>query len=67
MRCNICGGDRFNPAEYRADGVVAPAKECATCRALVLDEEAATSEADRNSVRLAVAARAAHSVPDPKG
>jgi hypothetical protein len=65
MRCNICGGDRFNTAEYRADGVVAPAKECATCRALILDEEAAAEE-DRDSVRLAVAARAAHSVPDPK-
>jgi hypothetical protein len=35
----------------------APALECLKCRALCLDESAAESEQERESVRLAVAAR----------
>ena len=62
MRCLICGGDVFILSEYRTDTVRAPARECAICHALVLDEEAATSEEERDSVRLAAAARAACSV-----
>lgn len=64
MVCDICGGDTFIAAEYRAEGVVAPARECARCKALVLDEGVATSEEERDSVRLAAAARAARSVGD---
>jgi hypothetical protein len=39
--------------------------ECADCHALVLDESVATSEQERDSVRLAVAARAAHCAAEP--
>ena len=49
-------------SEYRTDSVRAPARECAVCHALVLDEEAATSQEERDSVRVAAAARAACSV-----
>lgn len=49
-------------SEYRTGSVRAPARECAICHALVLDEQAATSEEERDSVRLAAAARAACSV-----
>jgi hypothetical protein len=65
MCCNICGGDNFIASEYWTDDVRAPARECATCHALVLDETAASSEQERDSVRLAVAARAAHSTDKP--
>ncbi len=39
--------------------------ECVDCHALVLDESVATSEQERDSVRLAVAARAAHCAAEP--
>jgi hypothetical protein len=65
MCCNICGGENFTVSEYCTDGVRAPARECATCHALVLDEEAASSEAERDSVRLAVAARAVYCTGEP--
>jgi hypothetical protein len=64
MRCQICGGDVFTSTEYRTDSVRAPARECAGCRALVLDEDAATSQEERHSVRMAVAARAACSADE---
>jgi hypothetical protein len=64
MVCDICGGSTFVAAEYRAEGVVAPARECAQCKALVLDEAVATSQEERDSVRIAAAARAARSVGD---
>jgi hypothetical protein len=65
MRCQICGGDVFVPSEYWTDGVRAPAKECASCHALALDEGAATSDEERDSVRLAAAARAAYCAGEP--
>ena len=65
MRCHICGGDVFVASEYWTDSVRAPAKECASCHALVLDEGAATSEEELDSVRLAAAARAACCAEEP--
>jgi hypothetical protein len=65
LRCHICGGDAFRASEYRAESVRAPARECMTCHALVLDEEAATSDEERDSVRIAAAARAAHCADAP--
>jgi hypothetical protein len=58
MRCTNCGGERFQPSEYWTGSVRAPALECEHCRSLILDEEAAHTEEERDSVRLAVAARA---------
>ncbi|MBV9947975.1 MAG: hypothetical protein JOZ69_14065 [Myxococcales bacterium] len=58
MQCNVCGGERFTESAYQLDAGAAPALECTHCHALNLDEEAARSEAERDSVRLAVAARA---------
>jgi hypothetical protein len=65
MRCHICGGKAFTSSEYCTNGVRAPAKECASCLALVLDERAATSDEERDSVRWAVAARAAYCAGEP--
>jgi hypothetical protein len=60
MHCHVCGGDRFSHVEYTAaDDVRAPAFECVRCHAIGLDEAAARSEEERESVRLAKAARAA--------
>jgi hypothetical protein len=66
MRCNICGGDRLTASEYRTGSVRAPAMECVACHAIVLDESLATSEQERDSVRLAVAARAASCATEPR-
>jgi hypothetical protein len=59
MQCSVCGGEHFVAARYKMDGVYAPALECARCHALNLDEAAARSVEDLDSVRMAVAARAA--------
>jgi hypothetical protein len=61
-KCNVCGGSEFIAAEYKSEDFLAPALECASCHALCLDEEVARSTAERDSVRLAVATRAALSV-----
>jgi hypothetical protein len=68
MRCNVCGGENLTAVEYRAGSIRAPAMECDKCHAIVLDEAAATSEEERDSVRLAKAARAAQSAVElPEG
>jgi hypothetical protein len=59
MRCLVCGSDDLRQAEYKTGSVRAPAFECGRCHAIQLDEVAASSEEDRESVRLAVAARQA--------
>jgi hypothetical protein len=59
VRCNICECVDFLPAEYASELGHAPALECACCHALVLDEDAAATESERDSVKLAVAVRAA--------
>ena len=59
MRCLVCGSDDLRPAEYKTADVRAPAFECGRCHAIQLDEVAASSEKDRESVRRAVAARKA--------
>jgi hypothetical protein len=64
MQCSVCRGERFIESEYKMDGVQAPALECTRCHALNLDETVARSKADIDSVRLAVAARAASSCGD---
>ncbi len=65
MRCTVCGGDRFVSTEYRAGSVEAPALECLTCGAVVLEEAVARTEEERESVKMAIALRkAAQNVPD---
>jgi hypothetical protein len=58
MICRNCRGERFTIREYKTSKVRAPALECETCGVLDLDEAAAASEDERESVRLAKAARA---------
>jgi hypothetical protein len=47
------------PAEYTSEAGRAPALECTRCRALVLTVEAARTEEERDSVKTAIAVRAA--------
>ena len=59
MKCSVCGGDQFVASQYKMESGFAPALECTRCRALNLDEAVAHSKQDLDSVRMAVAARAA--------
>lgn len=65
MRCNICGCESLTATEYCAGSVRAPAMECSQCHAIVLDESVATSDEERDSVRMAVAVRAAQCAAEP--
>jgi hypothetical protein len=61
MICNICGSRIFGIIEYRQGGHAAPrapAFECRGCGAISLGEEAAASDEERESVRVAIARRA---------
>jgi len=58
MRCCNCGGNRFVRREYRSGKLSAPAAECERCRILALVPGLAETEAERDSVRMAIAARA---------
>jgi hypothetical protein len=64
MQCSVCRGASFVASEYKMEGVMAPALECTYCHALNLDETVARSQEDLDSVRMAVAARAASSCHD---
>ena len=57
MGCSVCGHETLVETEYRTGGVNARALECASCRAISLDERAARSARDLDSVRQAIAAR----------
>jgi hypothetical protein len=61
MRCSNCGGSRLERAEYRTSELRAPAPafQCARCHTLILDPSAASSDEERDSVRLAIAAQQA--------
>jgi hypothetical protein len=59
MRCTVCGGTRFVATEYKTGQVTAPAMECASCSAIVLEEGVARTEEERSSVKIAIALRAA--------
>jgi hypothetical protein len=63
MVCSNCGGVRLIRSEYRTGHVRAPAFECVECHVLHLDEGVIRSEEERESVRLAKAARAAECPP----
>ena len=59
MLCNVCEWTDFVPAEYvLEDGRRAPALQCTGCGAIVLDESAAETEEERDTVKVAVAKRA---------
>ena len=60
-KCKVCEGSVFAAAEYRTlpGRAAVPALECADCRALMLDESVASSPDERDSIRLAKAARCA--------
>ena len=57
--CEVCGWDRFMPAEYASEVGKVPAFECVRCRAIVLSEDAARTEEERTSVRMAISIREA--------
>jgi hypothetical protein len=58
MVCDVCGNGHFTTTEYRAGACRAPALECDFCHAVNLREEAATTEEERASVKMAIAIRA---------
>lgn len=58
MVCNVCGANNFTTVEYRTGSIRAPAFECARCKALSLDESAAGSREELDSVRIVAAKRA---------
>ncbi|HLK37420.1 MAG TPA: hypothetical protein VKU41_11760 [Polyangiaceae bacterium] len=58
MICTVCRCRSFTRSEYHTAGCTAPAMSCDGCGALNLGEEVATTEEERDSVRLAVAMRA---------
>jgi len=65
IRCPQCDGDVLIAAEYVTKSTVrAPALKCARCNTLHLDEAVARSPAERESVRMAKAERAAVSASD---
>jgi hypothetical protein len=59
MRCDVCGGTGFTATEYRTGEMSAPAMECIRCHAIVLEEGAARTKEERESVKIAIAMRAA--------
>jgi hypothetical protein len=59
MRCSNCGGTDLERAEYKMADGRAPAWECSKCHTLILDSSLARTEEERDSVRLAIAERAA--------
>jgi hypothetical protein len=62
MWCPVCNGEDFVVIEYvTTHGVRAPAFRCVRCEAIHLDEAAARTEEERESVRLAKAQRASAS------
>ena len=68
MRCTVCGGTRFVATEYKTGEMTAPAMECASCLAIALEEGVARTEEERESVKIAIALRAAvrdASMPEP--
>jgi hypothetical protein len=67
MHCKVCGHEGLIEAEYRTGEFTAPALECSKCQAIHLDERAAKSEKDLDSVRRAVVARHSASGPDDSG
>jgi hypothetical protein len=58
MTCPVCGNEDFVTTEYKAGDIVAPALECMACKAVVLDVEAGRTDEERESIKLAIAARA---------
>jgi hypothetical protein len=67
--CGVCGwsGD-FVAAVYASNAGTAPALECTRCRALILHEDAARNDHERESVKLAKAVRSAIcEVAEPNG
>jgi hypothetical protein len=59
MKCGVCGGTKFVSTEYKTGEMNAPALECSTCLAIVLEECVARTEEERESVKTAIALRAA--------
>ncbi len=59
MKCCVCGGGRFVATEYKTGKMSAPAMECVNCLAIILEEGLARTEEERESVKLAIAMRAA--------
>ena len=61
MMCSVCGSTGFRTIEYtsgRGSAERAPALECRGCGAISLREEAAGTTEERESVKMAIAARA---------
>ena len=63
MVCNVCAHDEFTPQEYRSEIGSVPALECTRCKAFNFAEEAATTAAERASVKLVIALRTGFADP----
>jgi hypothetical protein len=57
MICNICGERNLTSIVYRSGSCLAPAMECVNCKALNLTEDAADTDAERESVKRVIAIR----------
>jgi hypothetical protein len=55
--CDVCGDDRFERVEYASEVGTVPAFACARCGDIVLSMDAAKTEEERSSVRIAIAVR----------
>ncbi len=59
MRCAICDSNAFVATVYHTRDRQCPALACTECGAVSLNVEVAGNDAERESVRLAIAKRAA--------
>jgi hypothetical protein len=57
MICNVCGSRDLRATVYRFGPREAPAMECASCKTLVVTEEAADTDEERESVRRVLSLR----------
>ena len=64
MFCTICGTRDFTSAVYRTGSRLAPALQCKGCGALTLSEGEATSQEERDAIRIAISGRSVLLVPD---
>jgi hypothetical protein len=54
MRCQICDKGVLEVTEYTAGELRAPALQCQSCKAFVLDEDMGLDEDERDEIRKAI-------------
>ena len=58
MVCTVCGNERLSAMEYRlGEAQTCPAMSCDACGAIRLEEDAAQTDEERESVREAISTR----------